>query len=404
MAFWSPDMRNDWIDYCMDTDEEYGCFSGYAFERVTKFEDNEDNEEQDTCEQFVTHSLASALYEGPLLFKELSLGVYKACLLAIGRNAFLTLMKNRGNFLITLTGNNAYRMALKSNVGFSNLEISFLINPNLSSDVFQQIHESLVVMVSQVMSKYKQELDLALFKNEGKRTPEMDAFIQSYKSQLKRKQDCKVLSPFESKEVRNFCSNKSYITIDRKDHDLHIEVPHFPECEFIPLRRTPFVLSYDNPIPYARDQEGKYMASYDHFSLKLNNVCVYTSTDAVEPEAVWEDVGHDEDGIATYTLEFYTPMPELDFSSCFEREIVQSKFIDVYLPCQDDSRLCALWTNGLAACRYRYVYERCVDYALKLPTIQECIRDLEHTLQTNTKMTLSNKDKLYNILRLLRKC
>lgn len=396
-------MRNDWIDYCMDTDEEYGCLSGYAFECVAKCEDNEE-QDATSCEQFVTTCLASALYEGPLLIKEVSLGIYKAFLLAIARNSFLTLMKNRGNFLITLSGNNAYRMALKAKTGFSNLEISFLINPNLSPDVFQQIHESLVVMVSQVMSKYKQELDLALFKNEGKRTPEMDTFVQSYKSQLKSKSDHKVLSPFESTEVRNFCSNRSYITIDREDHDLHIEVPHLPECEFIPLRRTPFVLSYDNPIPYARDLEGEYMASYDHFSLKLNNVCIYASAKAYAPEAVWEEVGHDENGIATYTLDFYTPTPDLDFSSCLEGEIVQAKFIDVYLPCQDDSRLCALWTNRLATCRYSYVYERSVDCALKLPTIRECIRDLEHTLQTNTKMTLCTKDKLYNTLRLLRKC
>jgi len=403
MVSWSPDMRNDWIDYCMDTNEEYGCLSGYAFECVTKLGHNEELDAT-PCEQFVTSSLASALYEGPLLVKDMSLGFYKACLLAIARNSFLTLMKNRRNFLITVTGNNAYQMALRTKTDFSNLEISFLINPNLSPDVFQQIHESLVVMVSQVMSKYKQELDLTFFKNEGKLTPEMDAFVQSYKSQLKSKSDFNVLSPFESEKVRDFCSNRSYITIDREDHDLHIEVPHLPECEFIPLRRTPFVLSYENPIPYARDLEGEYMASFDHFALKLNNVCIYAPTEPIEPEAVWEDIGYDENGVATYTLDFHKPMPELDFNSCLEREIVQSKFIDVYIPCQDDSKLCALWTSSMAAWRYSYVYERSIDCAMKLPTVRECIRDLEHTLQTNTKMTVSTKDKLYNTLRLLRKC
>lgn len=409
-AHWTPNLRDEWINYSVSSPIGTDCdnLDGYMFLHMEKPSSNMDEYERcDLYRSFATYCLSQAVYESYPIHKRISLCFYETLMSRIDKNSFLALMLKKGHFMVLINGNNAHKMLLThfpetQGIDYTDLDITMYINPNLDEDLFEKIKQSLVILTSQVMSRYKKDLDALLFLNGGdsgadecildKSSAEefkeyYTSLITSYDEEEEEGYD--MLSPFQSDKIRNLCSEKSYMTLDSEidaDYVVCVEVPHLPMCEFIPLQKTPFVLSYNNSIMYDRDVEGKYLAHYNTFKLQLNNMLVpYTiSETTTDPEIVWEEIAsQDNDTDTVYTLTYCkTPSPKIyDHDS---RMIVPSNFLIVSIPCQDDAQLLDFWKRRGYNNKCREIYDDSIHYPMLVPNVNECIRELTNTLNVYT--------------------
>jgi hypothetical protein len=204
----------------------------------------------------------------------------------------------------------------------------------------------------------------------------------------------KILTPFESKKVRNFCSKRSFIITNstQEDHVVRVEIPHMNKCEFIPLKKTPLVFSYNKTIEFKRDIEGEYMAKFDLLRLRLNNMLV--------PE---EDTLEQDDDIDTVSINgsVYEDVEDIyyDFKKC---RVVPADFIDVSIPYKNDAELLDFWNSGGYKRCYE-IYDRFIGTNLMIPNVNECIRDLSNMLHvyTNSHMKTEKRQKRLDMFKQL---
>lgn len=409
-AHWTPSLRDEWINYSVASPIGTECdnLDGYMFLHMVKPSSNMDEYERcDSYRSFATSCLSQAVYESYPIHKRIALGFYETLISRIDKNSFLALMFRKGNFLVLIKGNNAHKMLLKhaleiEDFEYTDLDIALYINPYLDEELFEQIKKSLVILTSQVMSRYKKDLDALMFRDgEDACTDECildkssaEEFKEYYTSLItsyeEEEEGYDMLSPFQGNKIRNLCSERSYMTLDSEtdaDYIVCVEVPHLPMCEFIPLAKSPLVLSYNNTSLYDRDTEGQYIAHFETFKLQLNNMLVpYTfSESTIEPEIVWEELSsQDNDTDTVYTLTYCkTPSPKIyDHDS---RMIVPSNFLIVSIPCQDDAQLLDFWKRrGYNNNKCHEIYDDSIDFPILVPTINECIRELTNTLNVYT--------------------
>lgn len=405
---WNPLEREDWINECMNTDKERIVRDGFIGNLMLKQTDTS-NDNEDPRRNFVTSCLAKTLYGNHPLIKRLSLCFYKSLMLKMEQNSFLALMYRRKNFVVMIKGSNAYKILLRHvphDIEYSDLDIIMFINPQLDDVLFEQIRSSLVVLVSQVMSRYKKDLDATLF------TPEemieesilkknfVNDFKESYKRLIKDYNETgyKLLTPFESKKVRNFSSKRSFIitnSTSQEDHVVRVEIPHINKCEFIPLRKTPLVFSYNKTIEFKRDIEGEYIAKFDLLRLRLNNMLVPEddTTDNENPGDDTETVS--VNGSVCEDIEdiYY------DYKKC---RVVPADFIDVSIPYKNDAELLDFWNSGGYKRCYE-IYDRFIGTNLMIPNVNECIRDLSNILHvyTNSHMKTEKRQKRLDMFKQL---
>lgn len=421
MTCWTPSDRDEWIASSVQSDKDRDTRNGYTFNTMLK-QPISVAEQEDPRRTFVTASLAKTLYDNHPLLKRLSLCFYKALMMKVQQNSFLELMYRKRNFIVMVKGSNAYKMLLRhvphanSVLEYSDLDIIVFINPSLQDELFEQIKGSLVILISQVMSRYKKDLDATLFasNNNVEEAILRSSFVQSFKglyaSMLKsyEEQDYKMLSPFESCKVRNFCSKRSFVIVSseaKQDHVVRVEVPHLSRCEFIPLKKTPIVLSHNKTIEFQRDTEGKYLAHFELLRLRINNMLVPNkSSDSEEKEhgddSVSEcgselcasEVSRDH-SVEGGNREFY------DYKKC---KVIPADFIDVSIPCKDDAELLDFWNSGGFRRCYE-IYDRFVGANIMIPNINECIRDLSNILNvyTNSHMKIEKRQKRLDMFKLL---
>jgi len=401
---WTPLEREDWINECMNTNEERIVRDGFIGNLMLKQIDNA-NDNEDPRRNFVTSCLARTLYGNHPLIKRLSLCFYKSLMLKMEQNSFLTLMYRRKNFVVMIKGSNAYKILLRHvphDIEYSDLDIIMFINPHLEDDLFEQIRSSLVILVSQVMSRYKKDLDTTLFTSEEMMEESIlkknfvNDFKEYYKELVKEYNETgyKILTPFESKKVRNFCSKRSFIITNstQEDHVVRVEIPHMNKCEFIPLKKTPLVFSYNKTIEFKRDIEGEYMAKFDLLRLRLNNMIV--------PE---EDTLEQDDDIDTVSINgsVYEDVEDIyyDFKKC---RVVPADFIDVSIPYKNDAELLDFWNSGGYKRCYE-IYDRFIGTNLMIPNVNECIRDLSNMLHvyTNSHMKTEKRQKRLDMFKQL---
>jgi hypothetical protein len=401
---WTPLEREDWINECMNTNEERIVRDGFIGNLMLKQIDNA-NDNEDPRRNFVTSCLAKTLYGNHPLIKRLSLCFYKSLMLKMEQNSFLTLMYRRKNFVVMIKGSNAYKILLRHvshDIEYSDLDIIMFINPHLEDDLFEQIRSSLVILVSQVMSRYKKDLDTTLFTSDEMMEESIlkknfvNDFKEYYKELVKEYNETgyKILTPFESKKVRNFCSKRSFIITNstQEDHVVRVEIPHMNKCEFIPLKKTPLVFSYNKTIEFKRDIEGEYIAKFDLLRLRLNNMIV--------PE---EDTLEQDDDIDTVSINgsVYEDVEDIyyDFKKC---RVVPADFIDVSIPYKNDSELLDFWNSGGYKRCYE-IYDRFIGTNLMIPNVNECIRDLSNMLHvyTNSHMKTEKRQKRLDMFKQL---
>ena len=405
---WTPVERDDWILQSVSSADEKGTRNGYTFNTMAK-QPVSALEQEDFKRVFVTGCLAKTLYNNHPLLKRLSLCFYKAMMFKIQHNSFLALMQRKRNFVVMVKGSNAYKLLLRhvpheNVVDYSDLDISVFINPHLDDATFKQIRDSLIVLISQVMSRYKKDLDATFFTDEENpeesilKKPFVATFKDIYNTMLKECEDegYKVVSPFENNRVRNLCSKRSFVILDsvaQTDHVVRVEVPHLPKCEFIPLRKTPLVLSHNKTIIFQRDVEGKYMGHFDLIRLRLNNAFVLTTNKGNGTQ----DDNHSD--CSTETSHIEEKQEPYHYKQC---KIVPADFIDVSVPYKDDAELLDFWrTYGYNRC-YE-IYDRFVGANIMIPNINECIRDLSNILNvyTNSHMKMEKRQKRLEMFKLL---
>lgn len=359
---WTHDDREAWVDDAIHCRFGHGMFAGYKY---VSFPLEMDGYVEDEKRAFATSCLADVVMNDNTTFRKLSLGFYQALIQKIYDNSFLLMNYMNKNFVVLVKGSNSYKLLLGNmpeleGMEHSDLDITILINPLLPGDLFSKIKESMVICVSQVMSRYKKDLDNTLFSNNyyggGLLTvDEVKAFKDAYAEALcdKEVEGGYMISPFADELTRNECSRRSFIIRNsnaQEKHVVKIEVPHLKRCERIPLKKSPFVVSHNNTITFKRDKNGQYHGEFDLIRLRLNNM--FMSNKGMHPDDVECQVHH---------------------------KVVPADFIDVSIPSQQDAQLIDFWMHG-GVFRCVSVVEPCTGIMVVVPNIDECIRDLHDML------------------------
>jgi hypothetical protein len=399
---WTPIEREEWINEVLNSNDKRCMKNGYISNLMMK-QVNSVNDNEDPRRNIVTSCLAKTLYGNHPIIKRLSLCFYKSLMQKLQQNTFLNLMYNRRNFIVMIKGSNAYKILLRHvphDIEHSDLDIVMFINPHLEDEQFEQIRTSLVIMVSQVMSRYKKDLDATLFtfdevmEESILRKNFVNDFKEHYKSLVAKnntEKESKILTPFESKKVRNFCSKRSFIilnSISQDDHVVRVEIPHMNKCEYIPLKKTPLVFSYNKTIDFKRDVEGKHTAKFDLLRLRLNNMLVPNEEQEIDIDTEDEniDIGSIDGSVIDDNGDVY-----YDYKKC---RIVPADFIDVSIPYKNDADLLDFWNSGGFKRCYE-IYDKFIGSNIMIPNVNECIRDLSNILNvyTNSHMKVEKRQK-----------
>jgi hypothetical protein len=382
---WTHDDREAWVDRAIYCSYGQGMYGGY---RYVSFPLEMDAYVEDEKRAFATSSLADVVMNSMPVFKKLSLGFYQALIEKIYDNTFLMMNYMNRNFVVMVKGSNGYKLLLGDvaeleGLEHSDLDMSVLINPMLAVELFNKLKDSMVICVSQVMSRYKRDLDNTLFNNNYTgggllSLEEVDGFKSAYAEALcdKEVDGGFIVSPFADDLTRNECSKRSFIIRHSRAEEqqvVRVEVPHLKRCERIPLKKTPFVVSHNNTITFKRDKNGQYHGEFELIRLRLNNM--HMSKSGVHPDDVDYQVRH---------------------------KIVPADFIDVSIPLQNDSQLCDFWMHG-GVFRCVSVVEPCTGINVVVPNLDECIRDLQdmlHVYDNNQVKVEKRKERLERFVQL----
>lgn len=381
MDHWTPSDRDNFINSATESSDKRGQKGPYHYKVYPKnvcSTDIDDPKKKAFCD-----ALARVIYQGKPEYKAISLKFYELLVEKIRVSTFV----NRhfmNTFFILMKGGTCYRLLLgdayENDFQYSDLDIVIYINPYIDPELFSNLKTALQTILMQVMSQYKRILDHMLFLN--KPTPEWfldEETIHMFKEDVKREIekitefDGHFMSPFENDEIRNTCSKHSFMMLDSKGHDnsvVRVEVPHFPKCERIPLRKTPLLASYNSTISFNRIHghghglvhDHKYLAGeFDLFRLKLTGVFV---------------------GL------------EGDDDSIFEDKI-SADFIDVSIANQKDVELIDFWNHG--RCLNLYVKE--LKMWVVVPDHLTCMNDLYKMLYVYEcpENKREKREKRYNI-------
>lgn len=384
---WSSDDREEWITNAIQSSDERDIKDGYTYTKMLRNIDSVTEHVEDGKRGFVTACLAHAIYDNDASkqLRRMSICFYSALLNKMFNNSYLHLMYKRNNFIILMKGSNAYKLLLQqlpeqNDIEYSDLDIVIYINPHLDDNNFEQLKSSLIIMVSQVMSRYKKDLDALLFPAQTRTAHTSDIVsledIEKFKSSFQtllqsfipgaaNEEPGLFHSPFEEDSQTRFkCSKRSFIIANSSIDDnlvVRVEVPHLDRCDCIPLRKTPLVLSHNMAIRFSRDIEGHYQADFDLLRLRLN--VLYENLDTGE-----DTCAHEESD---------AQMPKKSY------KIVPADFIDVSIPSKQDSELLHFWSSdGFNNCHE--VYDETIETCITIPNVHECVRDLTNMLYVYT--------------------
>lgn len=371
-SIWTHDDREAWIATAILSNEDRGVKDGHNFSHMRIEQGayvDEDNR------GFLTGCLADAIFNNSSVFKKLSLNFYGDLLNKIHENSFLAFNYNNGNFVVIVKGSNAYKLLLRgveamfpevATIEHSDLDIAVFINPYLHADLFAKIRDSVIICVSQVMARYKKELDNMFFSagydgNGMWSVEDVEAFKAAYNEAVEDKgndEEGYFVSPFKDNMARNECSRRSFLIrkSPEKGTIVRVEVPHLNKCERIPLKKTPFVVSHNNTISFVRDKEGFYNGEFDLIRLRLNNLLV---TEA-------------------------------------RNKVVPADFIDVSIPSHNDAQLYDFWRRR-SIMRCVPIFDEDTSVHVIVPNLDECIHDLHmmlHVYDNNQIKVEKRKERM----------
>lgn len=341
MDQWTAVDRSEFIQDAIFSQDTKGNRGHYWF-NVSQKSHTIDNEKK--YKNNVTESLAKTIFESKPEFRKISMTFYNDLIYKITQNQFLA-HHFGSNIIVMIKGSNAYAYITSSDdFKFSDLDIVIYINPYLPEDLFNNIRNSVKTILLQTMSQFKRMLDHMFFiENKSIEYPLLTKeLVQEFKKEYKNaiskinlEDEEKILSPFESNEVRNYCSKNSCIltnSIAQDDSMVRIDVPHYESCERIPLKKTPFFCSYNETINFDRDVNKELKGDFDLYRIRMNNMFVNKEVE----------------------------------------ERLPSDFIDVSIANIDDYELKYFWNYG----RCLSIYDKYINSWITVPDIKNCIDDL----------------------------
>jgi hypothetical protein len=357
---WTPQMRNEFISDALHSEEDRGSVGPYWFNVLSK---THKPDEESLKKANVTSALMNTIFTNPE-YRVIGLKMYEILINKIIHNSF-TRYHYQKNIVVLLKGGCSYSYLIEKHEDFpySDIDIIIYINPNLPKDIFTNIKNTLSTIVLQTISQYKRAMDSMFFTNRiagncNKQNNELflsDELITSFKADYKEAlqsvstDDCTYLSPFDKVEYRNAASKHSYIIADsenKEDAVVRIEVPHFENCERIPLKRTPLFCSYNRTIRFNRipSSDKEVIGSFDLYRIRFNNLYLYKETENVE-ETMY-------------------------------RENATADFIDISIPDIDDAELIDFWRYGHS----EIVNDPFSNIWIMVPNIETMINDLHKML------------------------
>lgn len=346
---WTAETRNEFVQYAVNTQDIRGYKGPYQFATFPKVTGVET---ENTRKAQLTEAFAKTIYEKNPGYRKISLAFYDTLIHKLAMNPY-TGPHLGNNIMVLMKGSNAYAYVtgeqFKNEFQFSDMDIVVYINPYIPDDFFKDLEKVVKITVLQTLSQYKRLLDHMFFVNrqiDGMFCDEetINAFKEDYKNALKEiplPENCEFVSPFESPEVRNYCSKNSCILTNSKAKEnmiVRVDVPHYDRCERIPLRKTPFFCSYNDTIDFARNENDTMHGNFDLYRIRFNNMYV-------EKNEAGEII-HQERSVAD--------------------------FIDVSIAGKNDAELIEFWAKG----RCLSIYDRFANVWLMVPDITACIDDL----------------------------
>lgn len=380
---------NVWIETAQSCDSSENkvifCPNKEMFKAFCKPKQRGEKTEENPFAKSMTSALCDTLYDkaNSHTFGKIVLLFYHDLLERLRKNRFLLFHLNMKNFYVSIDGGRSLSMAyswdpiLNKN---SDLDITICINPFLDDKTFDQIFEAVQNIVHQALSAHKKVLDNMFFfdrVNDNVKKPltkdEILEFKRLYIDRVQsesEKTGVQYFSPFENNEMRNAASTLSFILEDNISEAsqgevvMHIQVPHLPGSERLPLPKSPIFVSKNHIEP------GETTVKLGNTDVKINrNLYIYRlkMNNLVEQPANKIKMTLDvlEDGY----VKLYVDQTK-------RLQIVPAEMIDITIPMKNDTELLDKWMN-----------ERVIEYVdpvtngvFHIPDIYSSMRELQKML------------------------
>ncbi len=364
---WTPAQRDGFVTTALSSTDMRGHSGPYWFNVLPKISST-GGDHEDERRTKVTRALMKAIMTRPE-YRVIALKIFDILLYKIASHPMTRRMYQR-DIIVTLKGGTAYTYVVSSKWAevfpFSDLDIVIAINPYLPRDLFERTREVLNTLVLQTVSQYKRMLDHMLFLNKPIEEQILDdTVIANFKedlmaafASLEDERGGTYISPVATPEVRNAVSKHSVMLRDslaQEDRVVRIEVPHFEQCERIPLRKSPVMCSHNNSIRFNRtpNAETETVGHFDLYRVRIN--CMYKRAEE----------SSDDDADASSTS-----------SKGRDYDCVAADFIDISMLAQDDAELWNFWNYG----QVTSVYDRFVGMWITIPDLPTMLEDLHKML------------------------
>ncbi len=365
---WTPAQRDGFVTSALSSTDKRGHTGPYWFNVLPKIQSGcADHEDERRTK--VTRALMKAIMTRPE-YRVIALKIFDILLYKIASHPLTRRMYQR-DIIVTLKGGTAYTYVVTSKWAevfpFSDLDIVIAINPYLPRDLFDRTREVLNTLVLQTISQYKRMLDHMLFLNKPIEEQILDeTVIANFKedlmaafADLEDERGGSYISPVATPEVRNAVSKHSVMLRDslaQEDRVVRIEVPHYEQCERIPLRKSPVMCSHNNSIRFNRTPNAaeETIGHFDLYRVRIN--CMYKRNDTQSS---------DDDADASSTS-----------SRGRDYDTIAADFIDISMLAQDDAELWNFWSHG----QVTSVYDRFVGMWITIPDLPTMLDDLHKML------------------------
>jgi hypothetical protein len=345
---WTPSMRDNFIHRATTSDRDRESMGPYWFNVMPKLVRADEEIPQKAV---VTNALMDTVFSNPE-YRIIALKIYDILVTKMVQHPFIRDYYNK-DVVVVMKGGTSYTYVVggaSAMFPYSDLDVIIYINPYMGQESFSILKDAVKTVVLQTISQYKRAIDNMFFSGRERTQddPNMrEAFLSaetvaSFKrDHAKALEDASIkaglsgsfISPFENIEYRNMASRYScMITANTSKDDavVRVELPHYPHCERIPLRKTPLFCSFNDTIKFNRSNTPEtedIKGSFDLFRLRFNNMFIHHRK---SPSCSDEEVVDEE-------------MVERGYR---RPELFTADFVDISIPNQDDTELIDFWNHG----------------------------------------------------------
>jgi hypothetical protein len=346
-------MRNELIEEAVTSTVPFGGDGVYKW-RVFE-DDSENNANATKCADDPRRTTATRIFSEAMHAhaKRLALGAYHHLVQKLRSNPVIG-SRIFHDVVVMLKGSNAHlyynNRVVDETFNVSDSDIVVCILNTLPPDVFAMIKHQVEISVRQTLSQYKRLLDQMLFLADASvpDEPDVATFKKEFTSAVEAVKtldngedlEGEFISPFRDTESRNKCSRYSFLITNSKvsANKVLVHVPHYDQCERIPLRKTPMFTSVNNSLDFERNANATgCKGKFTLHRMKMN--IIHRRPD-----------GYDDK--------------------------VPIDFLDISVPDRDDEELKHFWEQGM----YVSVFEPTMNLWVAIPDLPTCISELQRIL------------------------